>query len=111
MAEYKIGEVFKISEDVELKTAITNEPKLIKKGTKIVIGADRLAHHVYSGIIQPLEKDSIVKGYNSYGIAKVICMILEHDFSLSDMLSDNSIDEDDFIESIAECLSDRLGMG
>ena len=44
MANYKIGEMLRVSADVELKDFF-GDKTLINKGTKIWIGADNLAHY------------------------------------------------------------------
>ena len=44
MADYKIGQMLKVSADVELKDFL-GDKTLVKKGTKIWIGADNLTHY------------------------------------------------------------------
>lgn len=109
MTKYKIGQILTISENVEMKKALSDKPELVKKGTEIIIGADRLAHHIYSGNIQPISKDSVVEGYDSEGIAAYITKILCRKFPLDEMFDDYDISKSDFREEI-ECLLDEIGM-
>lgn len=109
MAEYKIGQILTISENVEMKKALSDKPEIVKKGTEIIIGADGLAHHIFSGNIQPISKDSVIKGYDSEGIAAYITKILSRKFPLDEMLEDYDINKSDFRDEI-EYLLDEIGM-
>lgn len=64
--------------NVELKDFLGNKT-LEKKGTKIWIGADNLAHY-QEGSIQPLPENVTVKGYDTKGIAERILLQLKADF-------------------------------
>ena len=44
MVSFKVGEMLKLYMDVELKDFL-GDKTLVKKGTKIWIGADNLAHY------------------------------------------------------------------
>ena len=67
---------------------LSNEEVTILKGEKIIIGADKLAHHISSGIISPIGEDSTVDGHNAEGIANYICLFLRSHlaFDLDEML-------------------------
>lgn len=86
--KFSIGDVFEVTEDYKAKAVLSNEGVSIPKGEKIIIGADKLAHHIGSGMISPIGKDSIVDGYNAEGIAKYICLFLRSHlaFDLDEML-------------------------
>ena len=77
MANYKIGEMLIVSVDVELRGFLGNKT-LAKKGAKIWIGADKLAHY-QDGTIQPLSEDSTVQGYDEKEIAERILLQLKTD--------------------------------
>ena len=79
MTNYKIGEMLIVSADVELYKGFSGDKTLVKKGTKIWIGADNLAHY-QDGTIQCLSEDSTVKGYDTKGIAERILLQLKADF-------------------------------
>ena len=72
--KYKIGQILISSRDVEVEKALSGEKVIIPKGNKIIIGADKLAHHIRDGMIQPLADGSEVDGYDDTGIAKYIFM-------------------------------------
>lgn len=52
---YKIGQILTVTEDVVLQHALSEETTFVTKGTKVIIGADRLAHYkmvLYSLLVQ-----------------------------------------------------------
>ena len=108
MANYKIGEMFIVSADVELKDFLGEN-----KGTKIWIGADDLAHYQDESI-QPLPENVTVKGYDDRGITERIFTQLKTDLPLAEMCEDYK-DEDgvgigeEIKESIQHAL-DELGL-
>ena len=107
MANYKIGEMLRVSADVELKDFL-GDKTLVKKGTKIWIGADNLAHHQDESI-QPISKDSNVKGYNAKGIAERIFEQLKTDLPLDEMCEEYEIELKDIKDSIEYAL-EELGL-
>ena len=78
MVNFKVGEMMTLYSNVELKDFLGNKT-LEKKGTKIWIGADNLAHY-QEGSIQPLPENVTVKGYDTKGIAERILLQLKADF-------------------------------
>ena len=83
MANYKIGEMFIVSADVELKDFL-GDKTLVNKGTKIWVGADGLAHY-QDGTIQPLPENSTIKGYDVRGIMERIFSQLETNLPLDEI--------------------------
>lgn len=107
MADYKIGEMLRVSADVELKDFLGDET-LVKKGTKIWIGADNLAHY-QDGTIQCLSEDSTVKGYSTKGITEKILLQLKADLPLDEMCEGHEVDRGDIRDSIEYAL-EQLGI-
>ena len=70
---YNIGQILTVKEDVTLEGLGTQ--KIVKKGSKIYIGADNLAHH-RDGTIQPLGENTEVKGYSVSGLADFIWLYI-----------------------------------
>lgn len=66
--KYKIGQILTSNQDVEVEKALSGEKVVIPKGNKIIIGADKLARHLRTGMIQPLGTAE-VEGYDSEGLA------------------------------------------
>ena len=66
--------------DVELKDFLGNKT-LEKKGTRIWVGADGLAHY-QNGSIQSLPENVTVNGYDDRGITERIFTQLKTDFPL-----------------------------
>ena len=105
MVNFKVGEMMTLYADVELK-----DKTLAKKGTKIWIGADSLAHY-QNGSIQPLPENVTVKGYDDRGITERIFAQLKTDLPLAEMCEEYK-DEDgvgigeDIKESIQHALKE-----
>ena len=98
--KYRIGEILVTKEDVELTSAISEKKTIVRKGTRIMIGADKLAHHFGTGIIQPLQDGDVVSGYDTDGIAKAIIYHLGAMFPLKEMFEDYDINEEEFKNEI-----------
>lgn len=108
--KYKIGEILIVKKDTELTSAISETKTKVRKGTRIMIGADKLAHHFGTGIIQPLQDGDEVSGYDTNGIAKAIMYHLGAMFPLEEMFEDYDIDEEEFKDEIEFALSEYAGM-
>lgn len=104
MADYKIGQMLTVSKDIELG-GFWGEKKLVKKGAKIWIGADKLAHH-RDGSIQPLAVDSTVEGYDDKGITERIFAQLVTEFPLQEFCEENEIDSEEIKTSIEWALNE-----
>lgn len=72
---YNIGEILTVRKDHVLEGLGTK--KTVKKGSKIYIGADNLAHH-RDGTIQPLGENTEVKGYSVSGLADFIWLYIQN---------------------------------
>ena len=107
MANYKIGEMFRVSADVELKDFL-GDKTLVNKGTKIWIGADNLAHY-QDGTIQRLPEDSTVEGYSTKGITENILLQLKADLPFDEMCDEHEVDFGGVRDSIEYAL-EELGL-
>ena len=107
--KYKIGQILTSTEDVVVEKALSGEKITIPKGNKIIIGADKLAHHIRDGMIQPLSSDSEVEGYDSSGIAQYIYICLKAHLPINEWMEDYEISEKEIIEEI-ECALDEIGV-
>lgn len=106
--KFSIGDVFEVTEDYKAGAVLLNEEVTIPEGEKIIIGADKLAHHISSGMISPIEKDSTVEGYNAEGIAKYICLFLRSylAFDLDEMLEGYDLTMNDLADEIQYALEE-----
>ena len=107
--KYKIGQILTSSRDVEVEKALSGEKVVIPKGNKIIIGADKLAHHIRDGMIQPLADGSEVEGYDDTGIAEYIFICLKAHLPIDDWMEEYEISKNDIIEEI-ECALDEIGI-
>ena len=107
--KYKIGEVLTSNRDVEVEKALSGEKVVIPKGNRIIIGADKLAHHIRDEMVQPLADGSEVEGYDASGIAEYIFICLKSHLPVDEWMEDYEISKDEIIEEI-ECALDELGM-
>ena len=107
--EYKIGQILTSNKDIVVEKALFGDKVTIPKGNKIIIGADKLAHHIRDGMIQPLADSSEVKGYDSSGLAEYIYICLKARLPIDEWMDDYEISKDDIVEEI-ECALDDIGM-
>lgn len=103
---YKIGQILTSNQDIEVEKALSEEKVIIPKGNKIIIGADKLVHHLKNGMIQPLAKDLQVEGYDCNGIAEYLYMHLRNHFEIDEMLDMYEDTKDRLIEEIEYALDD-----
>lgn len=102
--EYKIGQILKFTEDFETTKALSKEKVVIPKGTKVIVGADNLVHHISNGMVQALSEGDVVKGYDSEGIAKWIVRCLSLYMPLKEMLENCECEEDELTSEIESAL-------
>lgn len=93
---YKIGQILTSNCDVEVEKALSGDKVIIPKGNKIIIGADKLAHHMRNGMIQPLAENIEVKGYDTEGIAEFIFSWMSRFYPIDEMFEDYEVDEKEF---------------
>ena len=103
--KYKIGQILTSNRDIEVEKMF-GEKVIIPKGNKIIIGADKFAHHLKDGMIQPLQECIIVDGYDTEGIAEYLTKKLSAIFPLEEMLEDYDIEKARFEEEIDFLLDD-----
>ena len=106
MAKYKIGRILVAKADLELERGMSGEKVTVPKGSRVSIGADKLAHHLRDGSIQPLPKDAIVEGYDVAGLAVYLSTALNNRYDLAFYLDDMNSSERDFVETIEELLEE-----
>ena len=104
--EYKIGQILTSKEDVEVEKALSGEKVTIPKGNKIIIGADKLAHHIRTGMMQPLPEDSEIQGYDASGIAVYLYTYLRNYFEIDEMLECCDDTKERFMEEIEYALEE-----
>ena len=104
--EYKVGQILTSKEDVEVEKALSGEKVTIPKGNKIIIGADKLAHHIRTGMMQPLPEDSEIQGYDASGIAEYLYTCLRNYFEIDDMLEGYDDTKERFMEEIEYALEE-----
>lgn len=105
---YKIGQILTSEYDVEVRKALSEDKMIVPKGNKIIIGADKLAHHFRNGMIQPLAENIEVKGYDTKGIAEYIFSSLSRFYPIGEMFEGYEVDEKEFISDIKYAL-DEIG--
>ena len=106
--EYKVGQILTSKEDVEVEKALSGDKVTIPKGNKIIIGADKLAHHIRTGMMQPLPEDSEIHGYDASGIAEYLYTYLRNHFEMDEMLEYCDDTKERFMEEM-EYVLDEIG--
>ena len=107
--KYKVGQILTSNTEIVVEKALFGDKVTIPKGNKIIIGADKLAHHIRDGMIQPLADSSEVKGYDSSGLAEYIFMCMKAHLPITEWMEDYEISKNEIIEEIEDAL-DEIGM-
>lgn len=107
--EYKIGQILTSNKDIVVEKALSGEKVITPKGNKIIIGADKLAHHIRDGMIQPLADGSEVKGYDSSGLAEYIYICMKAHLPITEWMEDYEISKNEIVEEIEDALYE-IGM-
>ena len=105
---YKIGQILTSNRDIEVERELSGKKVIIPKGNKIIIGADKLAHHMMNGMIQPLSENIEVKGYDTNGISEFIFSWISRFYPIDEMFEDYEVDKKEFVSEI-ECALDEIG--
>lgn len=106
--EYKMGQILTSKEDIEVEKGLSGTKVTVPKGNKVIIGADKLAHHIKNRMIQRLQEGTEVKGYDSNGIAEYLYVCLRNVYPLDEMLEGYEISKENFIEEV-EYMLDEIG--
>ena len=106
MKKYKIGQVLTSNHDIVIEHLLSGEKEIVPKGSKIIIGADNMAHHLRDGSIQPLADDAVVQGYDTHGIAAWLYRFLNSRYELDYMLETYDCTKFDFVETVVEALEE-----
>ena len=104
--KFKVGQILTSNEEVVVEKALSGEKVVIPKGNKIIIGADKLAHHIKDGMKQPLPEDAEVKGYDAEGLAIYLYTHLRKHFEINEMLEAYDVSREEFMEEIEFALED-----
>lgn len=104
--EYKVGQILTLQKDVEVERCLGGEKMVIPKGNKIIIGQDKLAHHIKTEMVQPLGDDAEVKGYDADGLAEYIFMDLKSFFPIREWMEGYEIKEKEIINEIKYALEE-----
>lgn len=108
--KYKIGQEIEITEDFTLKT-VGGRELTVKAGDKAIIDSRSRIKYI-SGqardVMQMLEKDIEVNGYDHRNIASMILNRLNGVFGIEEFLDYNDINDDEMIDEIEDVLMDIL---
>lgn len=104
--KYKIGEILTSNREVVVERALSGDKVVIPEGTKVIIGADRMAHHIKNGCIQPLTTGTEVSGYDSDGIAEFIYLWMSTQLPINEIETDWDLGENTIKDIIAEALEE-----
>ena len=107
--KYKIGQILTSNAETVVEKVLSGEKVIIPKGNKIIIGADKLAHHIRDGMMQPLADGSEVKGYDSSGLAEYIYICMKAHLPITEWMEDYEISKNEIVEEIEDAL-DEIGM-
>ena len=106
--KYKIGEILVSTKDTTVQMALSNEMKVIPKGNEVIVGADGLAHHLRTDMIQPFEEGTEIEGYDTNGLTEYLYLYLTQHFPLEEMLNEYDYDPGFFLEVVRAAL-EKIG--
>ena len=101
---FKIGQIVTANQDVKLERAISGETVTISKGSKAIVGADKLAHHLNYDMTQPISKAVQIEGYDADGLATYLFHQLKYQFPIEEFCNDYDVSERSFCDEIADQL-------
>lgn len=105
---YNIGQVLTVTKDIEIEKVLGTK-EILKKGTKIYMGADDFAHY-RDGTIQPLGEHTEVKGYSVSGLADFIWLFIRNNTPVDEELLEGYEENSDCVkEAIMDAL-EELGI-
>lgn len=104
---YNIGQILTAQKDMEVERCF-GEKDIIKKGTKIYIGADNMAHHA-DGTIQPLSKNLEVQGYSVSGLANFIWNYIKKFTPINEDVLEEYDETPDSIKDVIMDALEKLG--
>jgi hypothetical protein len=109
--KYNIGQILTVTEDFATTSMFGDDPKTVKKGTKMYVTAEKTVPQVIlpNGVIMRLEKDAEIDGYSVKGIASWIYRYLRAKFNLDEMFFEYDESAETFKEEIEDAL-EELGM-
>lgn len=103
---YGIGQMLQYEEDDEVERCF-GKKEIIKKGTKVFVGADGFFHYLNGNLQKFADIETV--GYSVSGLAEYLYIWLRNKFEIDDMLDDYEQEPSDFKEEIMNALED-LGM-
>lgn len=105
---YKVGQLLVANRDIPIEMALSGETKVVRKGSKVIIGADKLAHH-FDGCIQSLSQDATVEGHDATGLAEWIMYCLHNAIPcLTEALEDYDVNAEE-VQSAIESALEEVG--
>lgn len=107
---YEIGQIRKLDEDMECRSALTDElVKVYPKGTEFTVSSSGFCLFP-DGKMSPLSPEIKVYGYDTRAIAHRIMKYLKHDTAITDVIDedDDFCNERSFRNAIEEALYDIL---
>ena len=105
--QWKVGQIITSTAEHEIVTGLFEKKVKIPAGNKIIIGADKLAHHIYSGITQPISSKIDIGGYDAEGLAEYLTFCLKNKWPMEGLFEAYDI-EDDFKEELQSAL-EKIG--
>jgi len=108
--KYEIGKEIEITEDFEIRAALSDTKLHVKKGDKGYVSSKGSIHYTTGearGKIQKIE-DCQVEGYDTENIAKLIWKRLWSRFPFEDIVDGDYLTESEIMDEIQDILSDIL---
>lgn len=98
---YKVGEIIKITEDLNITTLMGNTKSLVKKGDKAIINKDGNLHILTGSSQQKILTEKLkVKGVDTTSIALMIFNQLKNEFNIDKAIESEGWENKDVVDCI-----------
>lgn len=95
----------KVPDDTKIIDFVSKEKIKIPAGNKIIVGADKMAHHMSIELTQPISKKIEINGYDPEGIAEYLVSYLEREYPMEEFFEHCDIERNDFRDAFEFALS------
>lgn len=95
----------KVPDDTKKIDFVSKEKIKIPAGNKIIVGADKMAHHMSIGLTQPISGKIEISGYDPGGIAEYLISYLENEYPMEELFEHCGIERNDFRDAFEFALN------
>ena len=105
----RYGQIITSKVETEVESLIFGDKVKIPKGNKIIVGFDKMGHHIHSGMIQPFSEELLKEldgKVDAKGLAEYLAIVLWSRFSIEELAEEYEFTKEDFQEEIENALEE-----